>query len=524
MLDAKTRYTSCLISRFIWEIKLFEEKMAIQMPLFPEPPGAKMEIENVLHPETYRGLSSFHKYWGKKPIESLSFIIEQLTEEGDIVADPFIGSGLIAREALDLGRRFVGIDINPFSVELTRFFLQLPSHSSFLNALTNMEIELKPIIDKSYVVDDGAIASHYLWENKKLISVWVKNGVKSKKILTPTPGDISLAEKYSSYEPKKLRRMTFFTNSRINASPSLTFKDFFTGRALRNIELLLDYIEKQSNPQVKRALLLTLTSASGQMSNMVFAIKNRNKYRGQITQNTGSIEVGSWVIGFWRPGYHFEINTWNCFENRARKLSRSLTAVNEKHKYDFTGESKNFWAGTAAALLVNNDCRTVLATAPSDSISLICTDPPHSDRIPYLELSELWNSILGYEPSFENEIVVSNARERAKSKKQYNKDMGEFFRISERCLKPNGCIALFFNARDSESWESLRVLEQSTQNLIYVGSFPMAYSATSVVQDNRKGGMKSDYILFFIKRGNRPALSFRHFSKFPNWSNSLPEK
>ena len=42
------------------------------------------------------------------------------------------------------------------------------------------------------------------------------------------------------------------------------------------------------------------------------------------------------------------------------------------------------------------------------------SDPPHGDRIPYLELSEIWNVILGEEPPFEAEIVVSNAKDRSK--------------------------------------------------------------------------------------------------------------
>jgi hypothetical protein len=39
---------------------------------------------------------------------------------GDLVADPFVGSGTTAVAALTRGRRFVGSDLDPESVALTR--------------------------------------------------------------------------------------------------------------------------------------------------------------------------------------------------------------------------------------------------------------------------------------------------------------------------------------------------------------------------------------------------------------------
>ncbi|MHA1832449.1 MAG: DNA methyltransferase, partial [Candidatus Baldrarchaeia archaeon] len=40
-------------------------------------------------------------------------LIKLLTRPGDIVLDPFIGSGTTAVAAKKLGRRYIGIDINP---------------------------------------------------------------------------------------------------------------------------------------------------------------------------------------------------------------------------------------------------------------------------------------------------------------------------------------------------------------------------------------------------------------------------
>lgn len=68
----------------------------------------------VTSPKGHTGLSAL-KYWGKKPIECLGFLIERLTKENDLVVDPFVGSGLLARECATRQRRFIGIDTNPVS-------------------------------------------------------------------------------------------------------------------------------------------------------------------------------------------------------------------------------------------------------------------------------------------------------------------------------------------------------------------------------------------------------------------------
>ncbi len=79
---------------------------AVQAKLYPEP-IKPTTVADFVTPKSYTGLMSFHKYWGKKPTESLSYLVENCTSEGDIIMDPFLGSGLIALECLERNRRFV---------------------------------------------------------------------------------------------------------------------------------------------------------------------------------------------------------------------------------------------------------------------------------------------------------------------------------------------------------------------------------------------------------------------------------
>lgn len=49
----------------------------------------------------------------EKPIDLLKQLIGHITKPNDIVLDPFLGSGSCAIAALQLGRRFIGIELDP---------------------------------------------------------------------------------------------------------------------------------------------------------------------------------------------------------------------------------------------------------------------------------------------------------------------------------------------------------------------------------------------------------------------------
>ncbi|MBU1660186.1 MAG: site-specific DNA-methyltransferase, partial [Chloroflexi bacterium] len=46
------------------------------------------------------------------PLDLPTWFIKLFTQEGDVVLDPFIGSGTTAAAAIELGRKFIGIDVN----------------------------------------------------------------------------------------------------------------------------------------------------------------------------------------------------------------------------------------------------------------------------------------------------------------------------------------------------------------------------------------------------------------------------
>jgi site-specific DNA-methyltransferase (adenine-specific) len=69
-------------------------------------------------PRIHRG------YPAEKPSDVSEVLITQSSSPGEVVADPFMGSGSVGDAALKNGRRFLGTDLNPAAVRLTNERLQ----------------------------------------------------------------------------------------------------------------------------------------------------------------------------------------------------------------------------------------------------------------------------------------------------------------------------------------------------------------------------------------------------------------
>jgi adenine-specific DNA methylase len=132
-------------------------------------------------------------------------------------------------------------------------------------------------------------------------------------------------------------------------------------------------------------------------------------------------------------------------------------------------------------------------------VDYVFTDPPHGNRIPYLELSLMWNAWLGLDFDWESEIVVSEAKSRHKDIRDYENRLRMAFSELWRVLKPDRCISVVFNSLDDDTWLSLL-------NALLAAGFeisqiaPLAYSARSVVQDTRKNALKTDFVITGQKR------------------------
>jgi site-specific DNA-methyltransferase (adenine-specific) len=54
----------------------------------------------------------------QKPVEMLKYLLRASSREGEIVLDPFMGSGSTAVACQQLGRKFIGFELDPQYIEM----------------------------------------------------------------------------------------------------------------------------------------------------------------------------------------------------------------------------------------------------------------------------------------------------------------------------------------------------------------------------------------------------------------------
>jgi len=70
--------------------------------------------------DTSRGLHGLHPYPARMIPQIAHRLIEKYSRRGDVVLDPFCGSGTVLLESMLLGRNSIGIDLNPLAILLAR--------------------------------------------------------------------------------------------------------------------------------------------------------------------------------------------------------------------------------------------------------------------------------------------------------------------------------------------------------------------------------------------------------------------
>jgi DNA-directed RNA polymerase subunit RPC12/RpoP len=112
----------------------------------------KQHLNRQIPPLAHTAMYVWHKYWSRKTWNVVSEFIKTYTREGEIVFDPFAGSGVVAMEAVRNGRKAIVCDLNPIASEITELTLRPVDVGTIIRAFRRIEEQVKSKIDQLYVI------------------------------------------------------------------------------------------------------------------------------------------------------------------------------------------------------------------------------------------------------------------------------------------------------------------------------------------------------------------------------------
>jgi site-specific DNA-methyltransferase (adenine-specific) len=112
------RYFTHATETIIWAAKDEKSRHTFNYKLMREMAHGKQMKSVWTIPAPDRDEKRFGKHPTQKPTALVQRILLASSNEGDVVLDPFMGSGTTAIAALRLGRRFRGIEVDPKWVEI----------------------------------------------------------------------------------------------------------------------------------------------------------------------------------------------------------------------------------------------------------------------------------------------------------------------------------------------------------------------------------------------------------------------
>lgn len=323
-------------------------------------------------------------------------------EKGNIVLDPFGGSGVTAIEAIVLGRKAIHVDINPLANFICHQIAVAPVDLVALrNAFVSVEESCRPYIDHLYTLSDSAIRQQPLYS-------WYPKGIQLPK----------------------------------NADAK-SIEELFTYRQLLALSTLYEKICKINDP-ITRDLIRFAFSATLNKCNLTYSTtKGRSEGRG----NSGIMHT----YRYWIPKAPVELNVWNEFAQKFRNLVKVKKETNQVIGMSYNQLHIAHKSATQLTDFIN-----------PETVDYVFTDPPYGSHIAYLDLSTMWNAWLGFDITPEQrKLEAIEGGDLDKSIEDYAQLLHESLDEMFEVLKWNGWLTIVFAHKDLSYW---RVLIDAAQD------------------------------------------------------------
>jgi DNA modification methylase len=383
-----------------------------------------------------------HPYFTRQSWNVVAEYIKNFSREGDLVLDPYGGTGVTLIEAMMNNRKGINIDINPFAIFLVKSLMMPINQSEFTDAFTEIKGE--------YIQKEP--------KTKEEIEQAIKLYTQPKSLPLPKGSDVD------------------------------TVDQLFNHKQLAQLSLLKNLILKQKNPDIRNTLLLMFSGTVNRV-NLTYHVGS------YVTSETG-FGGESAAIRYYR--YRIapnptDVDVIKCFELRYQCL---LAAKREMSYFinERTIENAQIIHGTA----------TDLSTIKNESVDYIYTDPPYGKKIQYLDLSAMWIAWLDLDVSEEDyKLEAIEGGELEKTKTEYKELIAKSIQEMYRVLKFNRWMSFVFAHKDPEFWH-LIVDTAERVGFTYVSAVPQKNGQTSFKKRQNPFTVLSGQLIINFRKDKSP--------------------
>jgi len=394
-----------------------------------------------------------HKYWARKPHNVVSEYIQHYTKEGDIVLDPFCGSGPTPIEAIKLGRKGIGIDLDPVATFITRMTAIPVDVSKIKTTFEDIKKNCKEQIEELYKTKckkcgkiGFIICTH--WENSNPIKIFYDCSTCNKKIdKKPDDEDLKLIKNVEKMDipywyPKN--KLYYDGEGFLKKEKNESIPDLFTKRNLISLSILFENINKIKDEKIKDIFRFTFTSLTHLASRLTPV---------RPTRPMSSF----WAMhSYWVPPINMESNVWMLFEsavNGKQGIIEGKTDSNNQIKYYKEAKKFSDLNDGANIFIKTHNALELTEIIPHNSVDYVFTDPPYGGAVQYFELSTLWASWLKIDLNYREEITVN--KQQNKDLEYYHKMLRKSFKEIYQVLKPGKFMTVTFHSTDIKVWNSI---------------------------------------------------------------------
>ncbi len=378
-----------------------------------------------------------HGYFTRQSWDILQHYIKHFTKPGDTVLDPFGGTGVTAIEAMMLGRKAISIDINPMAVFWVKS-LTVP-----------LDFDL------------------FIEEYKQLTEKFKKNCPCTKE-------EIKKAKKKYPYPTESIC---------MKGADVESVDQLFSDKQLAQLAYLKHLIKKVKNQPVRDTLMLMFSGLLTKTNLTYHTTPNRLSTGGG---DTSAFRYYRYRIAP-KPA---DADVLTYFALRFKKIM----AAKQEIRHFITAENYHH-------LHTEKGSATDLSMIENESIDYIYTDPPYGDKIPYLDLSVMWNAWLDLEVTDNDrkKEVIEGGRLN-KTKEEYSDLLAKSIMEMYRVLKFDRWMSFVFAHKDPHYWHMI-VDTAEKCGFEYAGAVKQENGQTSFKKrQNPFSVLSGQLIINFIKK------------------------